>query len=266
MKTLSFATLSFLSTIALSATVQAGNFSNASCETNINGEMSFANNVLLVKSDKQEDIVFSSNGDVSVNGKPVSLNNQQQQAAQHYFNNVEASIPIVVDITVEALSITNMALTEVFTGLLGENSEFPKVVSNKLSQVSKAIEDHVYQDQHSLTFNSAYMSEELGIDNGFEQEIEEIQEELMASFMGEMFMSLGKAMISGDSSFADLEKRMETLGDEIDTKANNLGKQLEQKAIDLCKKFEAIDQAENELQNVQELRHLDLVNVSIQKA
>lgn len=251
---------------ALSANVYASTNFDTSCEANINGELSFADNQLLVKSTTKQDIVIMADGLVLVDGKTIDMNGQQTQLAKRYYQDVEASIPMVVDVTVEALRITNIALTEVFTGLLGEDSQLPSKIKNRLDDVAKAIEDHVYQNPDSLTFNSAYLEKDLGLDDNLDAEIENIQNELVSEAMGEMFVLLGKAMLSGDSDFSKFEQRMEKLGEEIEQRVESASVQIEKAAEKLCDKMHSLDETENQLQSVQELRHLDMIDLKAGRA
>jgi len=266
MKKLTISTLAMLSAITFSGGIQANDYGHSSCDANVNGELSFANNSLEVISNKDETIVFDKLGNVSVNGSKLSLSSAQKASAIAYYDNIESAIPLVVEIGTEAIDITSVALTEVFSELLGADSQLPSVINTKLEHASKAIKDHVYANPNSITFNTTYLKEELEVDNGFEQKLDEIKQEIMASFMGEVFVEIGKVMMSGKGNFSDLESRMESLGDDIEEKVGGLAKQLEKKAQDVCKKFHAIDKAETELHSVKELQELDLITIKNSKA
>lgn len=252
--------ISFAISAFFGANAFAHNDFQLSCDTNISSNIVFADNQLSVKSTKNEDILFNAEGVVSVDGKQISLTKEEQKLTQRYFNEVEATIPVVVDITVEALKITNMALTEVFTGLLGENSQLPQTINKRIDKVADGIRNHVYQNPNSLTFNSNYLKDDLGLDDDLEQEIESIKEEVVSSMMGELMVALGKAMISGDSDFSELEKRMDNLGDDIEKKAEILSKTLEEKSIDLCERISNIDNTEAQLRNINALENLDTIH------
>lgn len=242
------------------AEVYAYNDYQLSCETNITSNIIFADKQLTVRSTTDEDILFDSAGRVKVDGKSISLTKEEQKLAQRYFNEVEATIPIVVDITVEALKITNMALTEVFTGLLGEDSELPQTLNNRIDKVTDAIKTHVYQDPNSLTFNSAYLKDDLGLGNDLDTEIESMKAEIISSMMGELMVSLGKAMLSGDGDFSDLGTRMENLGIDIDQKAELLSKNLEEKSLVLCERIKGIDDTETQLRSINALQNLNTIH------
>ena len=252
--------ISFAFSAFFAANALAHNNVQLSCDTNISSNIVFADNQLTVKSSTNEDILFNADGIVTVDGKKISLTKEEQKLTQRYFNEVEATIPIVVEITVEALKITNMALTEVFTGLLGEKSQLPQTITKRIDQLADGIRSHVYQNPDSLTFNSHYLKNDLGLNDDLEQEIESIKEEVVSSMMGELMVTLGKAMISGDSNFSELEKRMENLGGDIEKKADILSKTLEEKSLLLCERISKIDDTEAQLRNINALENLDTIH------
>ncbi len=231
------------------------------CETNILGEMSFENNLLTIRPNDKESIIFNPNGEVRVNNKTLSLDNEQTAVAKAYYNDIESSIPLVVDITIEALNITNMALTQVFTGFFGEQTELPNLIDERLTDAVTAIEEHVYQNPDSLTFNSVYLSEDLGFDKSLEQEIDDITQELMSKLMGQLLIGMGQALFSGDSNFEDFEARMETMGADIEKRADELSVRLEDKAEKLCEKLYSLDSAEDKLNNIDDLKNLNLIDL-----
>lgn len=230
-----------------------------SCDTNITSELLFANNQLMVKSTQQEEIVFTSGGLVSVNGKPVKLTPEERKLTLLYFKEVEASIPIVVDITVEALQITDMALTEVFKGLLGNEAQLPQTLSVRINGITTAIKDHVYQDPKSLTFNSMYLKNDLGVGSELNEEIGKIKEEVVSTIMGQVIVAVGKSMLSGGGNFAELQGRMETLGSDLEAKAQELAKGLEDKSTHLCDKIKLLDDTETTLNQNDALRYLNTI-------
>ena len=240
-------------------------FNNA-CETNFKSEMKFSNNQLSVTTVKNEQLLFDAEGRVIVDGKPIELSESERKLAQHYYASVEQAIPMVTTVALEAINITNIALSETFTALLGDNSQLPQLISEKLSKVSDAIEHHVYQNPDSLTFDSAYFGDDLEESNKFEDEIDEIKEEVIASAMGEMLIQLGRSMMSGGGDMSDFEKRMENLGNDIEARAEVLAEELKLKAEGLCEKLLDIDNTENQLQSVKSLRNLNMLDMMTEKA
>lgn len=260
LKTLSIVSLFTLSSCAANAL--AHEYDHNSCNTNLEGELNFANNQFTVQSSEDESILFKANGEVFVDGTKLKLSAQDTAIALQYYNGVESSIPMVVDITTEALSIANYAVTEVFTAFLGEDSSLPQLIDEKLDNAARTIKEHVYQDPNSLTFNSETLEQEFGFNDDFDQQIEEIKDEILSSFMGEIFIAIGKAMLNKDDGFSDFEQRMESLGDDIELRVEQHSNNLKEKSIALCEKMEALEGTESELQKIEALRYLNMIEIN----
>jgi hypothetical protein len=250
----------FIWTSLFAASAMAQNDYQMSCKADITSNIIFANNQLIVKSTKQEDILFEADGTVLVNGRQIALTKEEKKLTQRYYKDVEDSIPIVVDISLAALKITSMAVTEVFTGLLGKDSELPQKLNTRINEVANAVKEHVYQDPNSLTFNSAYLKDDLGIGNELDQEIEALKEELISSMMGQFIIAIGKSILDGDGNFAELETRMNDIGKDIEKRAEALAKGLKEKSLGLCDKIKRLDKTEVELRKIDALRYLNTID------
>lgn len=252
-----------LTTLTLASLFSTSTFANGdyqmSCNVNINGNIAFANNELTVESASQESILFTATGAVLLDGKPVTLSAEEKALALRYYKDVEASIPMVVDVTLEALKITDIALEEVFTGLLGAKSKVPQTLNVRINDIANSVKEHVYQDPNSLTFNSAQLKSDLGVGDKLEQEIEQMKAEIVSSVMGQLIVAIGQSMMNGGGNFAQLEARMGSLAQDIELKAKELGASLKEKSGDLCDKMKSLDETETQLQKVSKLGNLDTI-------
>lgn len=248
--------VTFTCAMLLAGNTYASTDYQMSCDINISSDIAFANKELLLQSAKQEDILFTANGSVLVSGKQIKLSKEEKALALNYFSEVENAIPMVVEITVEALKVTDIALVEVFSGLLGENSALPRKLNGRINGIATSVHDHVYQNPESLTFNSAQLKKELGLGTGLEQEIEQMKAEIVSSVMGQLIVAIGKSMMNGGGDFSALEKRMGNLAADIEQKAKFLGESLKDKTAGLCDKVEALDETETKLRKIKELRYL----------
>ncbi len=239
---------------------------NIECSSQINGSMSFSNAELTVFTETDQEVVFKESGKIYINNQLQNLNDEQTELSRQYYNSISATIPDVIDITVDALRITKTALSEVFIGLLGEESSIPPMISNKFDDLIQSIESHVYQNPEMITFDSQYFENELGIDQDIEQEVMQMKEEIMSKAMGEIMVMIGKSMMSGNGDVSNFEERMTNLGSEIEKNVDTLAERLEEKANILCDKFHSIDNIETELQKIPNLKHVNLVEMDLNKA
>lgn len=230
---------------------------HTSCNVNITSDIVFANNQLTVQSTKQEAILFKSDGSVFVDNKRVTLSENEKEISKSYYKEVESAIPVVVDITVDALTLTEAALAEVFTGLLGPQTKVPSNLTYRISDVANTIKTHVYQDPKSLTFNSAELKNEIGVGSELDAQIEQIKAEVVSSIMGQLIVAVGQSMMTGGTNFSELESRMTNLAQNIEQKAELLGNNLKEKSVGLCDSVKKLDATEAKLRQIAKLQHLN---------
>lgn len=231
----------------------------SSCDTQINSTISLANKTLFVETTQDQQVEISANGEVYVDGKKLSLTSAQRETAKRYYNEVEASVPMIVDITVGALDITATALGEVFAGLLGDDNELPQKIVSKLEDARDSIEQSVYQDPNSITFNSHDIENSIVDDNFLDEHIDEVVESVQSALVGEILMNLGKAMFNDDYSMDEFGERMDKMGEQIEQKVESASYILEEKAEVLCEQYEQIDNTERKLQQIDALKNLDMI-------
>jgi hypothetical protein len=253
--------------ILLSSTpVQAQNFQNDACDVNINGEIVIENNAVTITSKQNDVILLGKDGSASVNGTLLQLNTEQQQTVTNYVQGIEQVIPKAIALAAKAIELTNSALTEVFTSILGKDSQLPKMLNNKLSNLQKKLENHIYQKPNSVTFNSTFFGGGTATKSEFERDIDAAVEEVMGTAMAELFVSLGKSMMAGGGSLQNIEQKMATLGDNIDKAVTEQSQQLKDEALELCESLERIDEEETKLQQIKELKDMDFLSVSQKRA
>lgn len=248
------------------ASAQMHRLQNDACEVNVNGEIVLANNTVTITSKQNDVVLLNEDGSASVNGQTLQLNAEQQQSVSSYVTGLETAIPKAINLAAKAIELTNFALTEVFVGILGEDSKLPKMLNDKLNSLQQKLESHIYQTPDSVTFNSAFFGGTDASDSQFSQDIDAAVEEVMGSAMAELFVSIGKSMMSGGGSFENIEEKMATLGDNIEAAITDKSDELEADALDLCETLQAVDMHETELQKIPELQRLDFLNVSSKQA
>ncbi|WP_371195393.1 DUF2884 family protein [Glaciecola sp. SC05] len=258
-----FASAFLLST---SINVQAHNLQNDACDVNINGEIVLANNQATITSKQNDVILLTKSGQASLNGTLLQLNSEQEQTVSSYVDGLEKAIPKAIGLAAKAIEVTNYALTEVFVGILGEDSQLPKVLNKKLTALQQKLESHIYQTPDAVTFNSAFFGGTDQSKSEFEQDIDAAVEEVMGSAMAELFVSIGRSMMSGDGSLQGFEKKMENLGNNIESAITERSQELKDDALDLCDALEKLDEQERKLQQIPELKGIDFLNVSPKRA
>lgn len=254
-----FATALILCSVTM---VQAQHLKNDACDININGEIVLADNAVTITSLQNDVMRLTEDGKASVNGKALKLNAEQSLTVSNYVRGLEQAIPKAIELAAKAIEVTNYALTEVFIAILGENSQLPKMLNDKLNSLQQKLESHIYQTPNSVTFNSAFFNGTDQAKSEFERDIDVAVEEVMGSAMAELFVSIGRSMMAGGTSMQSLEQKMATLGDNIETAITEKSQQLKDEALDLCETLEQVDQQETKLQQMPEFKNLNFITVS----
>ncbi|MFC4701699.1 DUF2884 family protein [Glaciecola siphonariae] len=265
MKPVRFAILSF-TFIFLSLTAHAHNFQNEACDVNINGEIVLANNQITITTEESDVVLLTKAGSASVNGKNLSLSAEESASVSNYVASLEAAVPQAIALAAKAIELTNTALTDVFTGLLGEDSQLPKMLNDKLNALQQKLESHIYQQPEAVTFNSAFFTGNEQTQSEFESDFDAAVEEVMSTAMGELLVSFGRSMLSGGSSMQNFEEKMSALGDTIETTVEEQSQSLKEDALALCETLERADKEEQKLQRIDGFKDINFLTVKPNKA
>ena len=95
------------------------NFQTNSCDMELDGHIQYYQGDLTVTMDNGSVMSIDAQHNMTVNGEAVSLNREQKKWVGEYYDNIDMAIPMTLNIASEGLEIANVAVTEVFTELLG---------------------------------------------------------------------------------------------------------------------------------------------------
>ena len=233
------------------------------CDVEFDGKLQFENNVLQVQLDKYNQLEITENRTLYVNNKLISLNSEQQNWINEYYNGIKQAIPQAANIATDAVALASSAINEVFTELLGSDSKIMKDLSQKLSDLDEQIQYNFYAEDGNIRLNSDTFENGKFMGEQWEDEFEETMEELVSESIGHFIITLGSQIIFGGDDMDAFEQKMERFGEQIEHKVEYQAAALEQKAETLCATLENVDFAENKMQdNIPQLRKLDVVQVS----
>ena len=261
MKTLIAAIIAgLLSLLSLFSHAQTNISIENQCEVNMQGDISMRKGDLRIFSEDKAELLITEQKDMFYEGKKIDLNAQQQAWVDDYYAAIESTIPYVVKVTREAIKIANYAVTEVLEGFLGSNSKAVETLRNKLNEIEKGLDSHLNQNPNYITFDTQTLENDIGVSREWENQYEDLLEEVIPTAMGEFIMALGRAMINGDSEGTEsFEQRMERMGNEIEQKVTARADTIEQDAQVLCEYMKRVDEAERNMQKIPELRNLDMM-------
>lgn len=169
-----------------------------------------------------------------VDGRDIVLSEQDKKRVANFENEMRLLIPQVKVVSMEAVDIAFDALVEVSKAFNGENNN-PTVVKlqNARIELRKAIaKDPAFAINDDLDGKI----------------IEPIMSDFIPDVVGSAVRQALSLAFSGDEKKAQaFEKRMDSMGKEIETKVEARAKKLKPLAQAMCQRFRNMDRIENDI-------------------
>ncbi|GIU41976.1 hypothetical protein TUM3794_24260 [Shewanella colwelliana] len=234
------------------------------CEVSLNYDVAVEPKKLTISESKKE-VYRIELGELYIDGKQVSLNNQQQVIVNQYASEVSAQLPEVIDLVHDAVDIASTAVSMALTPLLGDTSGAK--IDEMMASLSDRIDNVAYQHGDKFYLGAT----ESSLEDTFGQEFEQEMEQLVQSSIGSMMMTLGSQMMSGDGD--SFEQKMESFAAKMDNVGKDIEVQLEQQSADLearadklCDNFQQLVALETKLRaQVPELDKYPLIKAPKQQ-
>ncbi len=252
--------------IAASLVLCSGSLLANECNVNIDGNLKLENDILTITTEQDDVISIESNHQLYVNGEEVSLSRSEQRWVKDYYDGIYSAVPQAASIAVEGVALASDAISEVFGGLLGADTQAIDKITVKLSDIGDKIHDNFYAEDGSIRVDSAHFSDGDMFGEEWENEFEAAVEDVISSSIGQILVAIGTQMMFGDNEAGDFDQRMASFTDDLEMRMEQQAAIIEEKADGLCYLVADIDYAENKLQdNVSELSDLNVFSVEKNK-
>jgi len=222
-------------------------FQNDSCDVELDGHIQYYQGDLTVKMNSGNVVKIDQYYNLTLNGEAVALDSEQQRWVTEYYDSIDMAIPMTLTIASEGLKIANVAVSEVFTELLGDNTmddDFQALFTSLETKLSTSF----YDDAGNVRVDSTEFEEPGWFDESWEQEFEEELESLVSESMGRILIALGTQMLWEGGDMSEFEQRMETWGEDLEFRLESQAAALEEKADALCEVLQKADYAEGQMQ------------------
>ncbi|GLR72480.1 DUF2884 family protein [Agaribacter marinus] len=250
----------FCSMSFVSSAHEYGSIGNK-CDIDFDGEIRITNEQLVIKQTAASEITILKSGQVIQDGKSIHLTKDEQATTRQYYSQVNKAVPQAVSLAEDAVDIAKTALTTVFTGFFGEDSDFVQSMGESISAIEQEVRSSVFPEEGVIVFGKQVFSENGNVSSSLESKIEDTVENLISEGMGEIFMALGKSMLSGDGNLTDFETRMDKLGEDIELEIESRAASLEHTAEAFCESLVELDETESKLQNIEAFENIDMIDV-----
>ena len=232
------------------------------CDVEIDGNLQLENSVLTIKTSHNSKVTIDQNKVLFVNGKQISLTDQQQQWVNSYYDGIQSAVPEAASIAKDAIALASDAVNQAFGQLLGEDNDALMDLSQKLENIGQDIQYNFYAQDGSIRIHSEQFENGNVFSNQWEDEFESAIEELVAESIGSLMVAVGTELIFSGGNMEAFEQRMENFGRDIENSVEYQSAAIEAKAEVFCATLASIDHVENKLQqHVEELAELDVLQV-----
>lgn len=219
--------------------------SNDGCQIEFrNNDVKVTPELLQIITTKQSLLSVDETGNITIDGQPIELSTNQQNAMQDYADSVRAYLPQVANIALDGLKVADVALEEISTAF-ELNSLEP--VQTMLDELHIEISNTFYQEGAFVMGQQTFNQFGQNFEQHFEQRFETALKGAMVQSIGTILISIGSQMSNSADTPISFEQRMENMGlalaEKVEHQANNLRAQADK----LCLQFSDIAHAEAEL-------------------
>ncbi len=236
-------------------------FQNNSCDMELDGHIQYYQGDLTVQMDNGSVMTIDAQHNMTLNGESVSLDSEQQRWVSEYYNNIDIAIPMTLTIASEGLQIANVAVTEVFTELLG-GDQMGDDFNELFNSLETKLNTSFYDDAGNIRVDSTKFDEPGWFDESWEQEFETQIESLISESMGRILIAVGTQMLWEGGDMSEFEQKMERWGEDLEYRLESQAASLEEKGDALCKVLKKADYAEGKMQaSISGLDDLNLLDI-----
>jgi len=233
-----------------------GDHTIKSCDVDSDYALSTSGNAFVFTRDdaKAPKRMSLGGGKLYVDGAEAQLNAADQARVAAFEGELRQLLPEVQKVTIEAIDIAFTALTEVPPG----RASHPK------ASVAKLEKSHA-QARRELESRPAFVFSKEG-DDALAAIVDPIVAEFVPEITGSAVSLAMKMVFASEEKRADMEKRLEHMGDEIDQKVNARAEKLEPLAEAMCQRMRRMDTIDNSLEyRLPGGRPIELLNVDVKE-
>lgn len=235
---------------------------NENCGINVEGDMSWNAGVLAVQMHDDKEMVITPGHVLTINGRTIDLNKDEQEWVATYYDNINTAIPMTLDITYDALELAGSALNEAFGELIGTDSGVVADIDTLFSGLRQEMDTHFYDENGQVRVSSEDFKEDGWLADSWEERFESQVEDIVAQSTGRLLIALGTQMLSSDGDMDNFADRMENWEHDFEQRVEAKASSIEARADALCEVLQKADYAESKMQkHIAGLDHLDMFTI-----
>lgn len=229
------------------------------CEVNMHGTLGIENGVMTVTTTKGQTLTLDAEQQLSVDGKEMLLTASQQSLAEQYYYNINAAIPMGIEIAAQGLELSNVAVNDILSPLLGEDDDMIIKLNELLTGVAQGLQNDIYDAQGNLSI-APNMSGGNWFSPEWEKDFERVLTDTIEQNMGRLMIAIGTELLFGEGDFGLEAFDPDALAQRVGDKMAHHGTQISEAMVTFCAIVEAADQAETDLANsIEVLNSFDVI-------
>ena len=148
----SITAICFGSLMMFSATTEASSFhiEMSQCDVSMQGTLGIENGVMTVTTEQRQALTIDAEQNVKIDGTKLALTASEKALAEQYYYNINAAVPMGIEIAAQGLELSNVAINDILSPLLGEDDEMI-IKLNELLVVSLKDYKTIYDPQGNLS-------------------------------------------------------------------------------------------------------------------
>ncbi len=235
------------------------------CDVNFNYGVVIDPSHLRIIEHGQTLVQINGDSQLFIRGKEIQLTKEQKEILTQYSAGIRNQIPKIVAIAIESVEQGLKTVNKIIGGLTGENSASHQKIQEKFTELQQRLRLRFNQsDQNFYIAPQDFDDFDEIIAGDLEQEIKKI----VNQSIGTILLAVGEAMTTSKES--DIEERVETMTERIDTMGNNIELNIEKpinslqgKAAQFCQNLKKLDQIELKVQqSILLLQQYDLIRTT----
>lgn len=234
-----------------------------SCNINFDKDITMSNELVSVNEAGIELWRINNQGQLWIKDHAVNTDASTQQLLLDYQAGIRSQTLETVALVEDALVLAADAVSSVFAELTGNTANSNPALQTALDKVKTHTANIVVRSGETINIYGSRFSH---IDDAFGKEFEQAIEEAVTSSMGNIFMLVGKAMVSGEGNFEQrmeaFGERMERFGEDLEARIDDKAKGMEQRGEIICASLKELDMLESQIQTaVPQMQQYDLIDV-----
>lgn len=231
------------------------------CDMELQGGLRITANELAFTQGNKVQYKILNDQTLWLNGRELTLNDQQQALVKHYAYGIRALVPEVRQLSLDGVDLAAEAMSMVFQGFLEPDNTTAQKIAQEFTLLRADLEKG-FADGTPININQQGVSDGDFLGAGFEQRISNIVETSGKEISWDVIKSVVSSIFSDNEKARDFGARMKKFGERMDREMKVRSEKLEARGNSVCRSIAALDTDEEELKAaVKDISQFNLIQM-----